>query len=60
MKIKIKDIPDITYTVTAIVSETVQSEKLLGGSQIKAVVYCKDKERKPHKFLMEDIEIYQD
>ncbi len=58
MKIKIEGITG-TYTIVAIVSETVKSKSVLGGSEVKAVVYCKDKDRKPHKFLMDDIEIYE-
>lgn len=57
MKIKIKN-KEGTFKVTAIVSETVKTGPL--SSEIKAVVYVKDDKRMPHKFLMEEIERYED
>lgn len=57
MRVKIKDVEG-TFKVTAIVSETVKTGTL--SSEIKAVVYVKDDKRMPHKFLMEEIERYED
>lgn len=61
MKINVKD---TSYTVIAVVSETVTVTEKPEGKLIKttttkdvmkAVVYCYDKERKIHRFLMDDV-----
>ena len=67
MKISIKG-HKLQFTLVTIVAEEVPRKinpiqgviqgLLNGGTEIKAVVYCMDKERKAHKFLAEDIERY--
>lgn len=56
MKVQIKG---KSYTMAAIVSETIEVPGLVGKKEVvKAVVYCYDKERKPYKFLADEIERY--
>lgn len=56
MKIQVNN---VSYTMVAIVSETIEVPALVGKKDVvKAVVYCYDKQRYPHKFFMEEIERY--